>query len=58
MNTASSSGADEAQNEEERNKRVMILAATNRPWDIDEAIVRRLEKRICKLKIQINFGNQ
>jgi katanin p60 ATPase-containing subunit A1 len=34
------------ESESDKDKTVVILATTNKPWDLDEAVRRRLEKRV------------
>ena len=42
-------------NDKEANKIVMVMGATNKPWDLDEALRRRFEKRVCKICFNFNM---
>jgi len=46
VGSASSSSANNEQTDDEARKIVTVLGATNRPWDLDEALRRRFEKRV------------
>ena len=46
VSQSSSAAADMADEDASVQKRVTVIAASNRPQDLDEAIRRRLEKRV------------
>jgi katanin p60 ATPase-containing subunit A1 len=45
MCSVSSAGANDAE-DQTKSKIVTVIGATNRPWDLDEALRRRFEKRV------------
>jgi len=56
MNSANSANANEQASDEQK-KTITVIGATNRPWDLDEALRRRLEKRIY-IPLPNEFGRK
>ena len=48
MDGVNISSSASANTNDKENKIVMVMGATNKPWDLDEALRRRFEKRVCK----------
>ena len=49
-------GVDGAVGGDDATKMVMVLAATNYPWDIDEALRRRLGLKYLSDKTMLDFN--